>query len=268
MKTAARGSRSPRRLACRWPEIRRCCWNSRRPTTSLDCCRGRRYPFNRPNRISSSRDGEGFIVLSPLKFGADSARGGDDRPPVRRWRERSGAAMSSAGKRRQTIAASRRSSRGSPVAGTPWLVTLKVDESEALAAPRRMIRTTIVAWSAVALSAALAAARPSSGSGVATMPRRAQEQRRRQHDPRSRQRPDPLLSPERPGGACQSAGRTSSTATPPAAARTQHDRRSRVGPTTARTLREGLSAAAATSGEIVVETNHRRGERIARRRSR
>jgi PAS domain S-box-containing protein len=44
-----------------------------------------------------------------------------------------------------------------PIAGTPWLVSLKVDEADALAPVHRMLRVTIVAWSAVILSAALAA---------------------------------------------------------------------------------------------------------------
>jgi PAS domain S-box-containing protein len=112
-------------------------------------------PFQTTESTLIAREGEGFRYLSPLRNGADrrTATIPADSAMARLLRGGAGAQRGTAADYRgaPTFVAAR------PIAGTPWLVTLKVDENDALAGPRRMIRVTIIAWSAVALSAALAA---------------------------------------------------------------------------------------------------------------
>ncbi len=214
-------------------------------------------PFESAESNLLGRDGEGFSVLSPLKFGADP-RAAATIP--------AGSAMArvlrGGNEQRREAAADYRGVEtfiaGHPVAGTPWLVTLKVDESEALAAPRRMIRTTIVAWSAVALSAALAAA------AALLWQRQRHDAAAARHQQRTStildHASDPILflSPEgRVVHANRRADEFYGYAAGGLLGRSMVD--DLVSPDDRAPLRARL-AAAATSGEIVAETNHRRAD--------
>ena len=199
--------------------------------------------------------GAGFIYLTPLKShvqraGTETIEAGSPMARLLQDRRASSATTVPDYRGVETFVA------GSPVAGTRWLTTLKVDESDALAAPRRIVRMTILAWSAVAMSAALATA-----AALLWQRRRhdaasAREQRRVGTILNHASDPILFLSPDgRIAHANQRANEFYGDEG--LIGRSLID--DLVGPQDRITLRERLSVAAAT-GEVVVETNHRRAD--------
>jgi len=199
--------------------------------------------------------GAGFIYLTPLKSdgqqnGTQTIEAGSPMARLLQGRRASSATTVPDYRGVETFVA------GSRVAGTRWLTTLKVDESDALAAPRRIVRITILAWSAVAMSAALAATA-------------ALLWQRRRHDAASTREQrrvgtilnhasDPILFLSPDGRVAHANQRASEFyGAEGLIGRSLID--DLVGPQDRTTLRESLSVAAAT-GEVVVETNHRRAD--------
>jgi two-component system cell cycle sensor histidine kinase/response regulator CckA len=104
-----------------------------------------------------SDEGARFRYLSPLKFAgprlfATIAADSVEASALRQRAEQSLDEPMADYRGVPTLSVIRR------LSGSPWLLVMKVDDAEALAAPRRVIRTTVFAWSALGLSAALAGA--------------------------------------------------------------------------------------------------------------
>ncbi len=151
-----------------------------------------------------------------------------------------------------TLTVTRRLSR------SPWLLVMKVDDAEALAAPRQVIRTTVFAWSALGLSVALA------GAALLLW------QRRRLADAASRAQQrtstlldhanDPILFVSPEGRVVHANRRADEFYGYAAGALLGRSIVEDLGPVEDQAALRARLDAAASTGELVAATNHRRAD--------